>query len=390
MPEPPGVEHALGRIAARGPRSRRVYYFFLIILTACLAPAWANEQQARLDELHEQIEILQAHMADTRDDYGKLQQELRGVEREITALARQLGEVEGERKQRTRNLEQLRREQTQVQARLTEQKHRLARQIRATYIMGRQDYLKMLLNQEDPAYMGRILTYYDYFNRARARNIETLRATLARLERLTDEVDYAGRELGKVQKQAAARKQSLEQRKQERRRVLENLQAELAQREQHLDRLRADAASLEEFLRNPGVSGMGDNNFAAGKGSLPAPGQGEISAHFGAPRGSGLKWNGLLIAATAGSQVRSVAAGQVVFADWLRNFGQLVIIDHGGGYMSLYGHNRELYKQAGDRVEAGEAVAAVGDSGGREEAGLYFEIRRDGKPLDPEKWLAKE
>lgn len=372
----------------------------LVCAAACLSgPALSASDEpdevARLERIRQQISALQQQVADTRDRHGQLQAELQRIEQEIGQAATRIEAVEEQIAARQETLAGLnRRRQTQADG-LAEQRRALAAQIRAAYIIGRQDYLKILLNQEDPATVGRALTYYDYFNRARAEQIARIEQTLERIRIIEQGIAEESASLRNLRENQLAEQGELEKNHAERRQVLAHLSVTLENQEQELARRQQDKRHLESLLNT--VQGafrdfpMPDASepFGARQGHLPWPvNNGQIAHAYGSSRGVGsLKWQGVVINAAEGEPVRAVAAGRVVFAGWLRNYGQLLILQHGDGYMSLYGYNRSLHKDTGDWVESGETIASVGDSGGQQDSGLYFEIRRQGNPLDPRPWL---
>ena len=273
----------------------------------------------------------------------------------------------------------------------------VASQVRAAYAMGRQEYLKILLNQENPATVGRVVTYYDYLNKARSERIDSLGKTIKQLEQVRNEVEAETRRLSELREKRRQEKLALEQSRQEREQVIAQLKHEInsqdkrlagmLQDEQQLKALiRALADALEDIPAEPGNR----KPFGTLKGKLKWPARGPVLISYGSPRKLGkLRWQGVMIGAREGQEVHAVAGGRVAFADWLRGYGLMIIIDHGDGYMSLYGQNQSLYKETGDWVEAGEAIASVGDSGGVDQVGLYFEIRKDGHPTDPVRWCRR-
>jgi len=253
---------------------------------------------------------------------------------------------------------------------------------------------RILLNQEDPAKVGRTLTYYDYFNRARVRRIDNISITLERLEVLDLDIQQETQTISQLQAEQQQQKQRLENSNKERRKILRKLNKTYTNQSQRLQELQADERSLDQWLKQVEALDLPQDSklipFVQLKTQLPWPLQGKLLHKFGDARGVGtLQWQGLLIAAKTGAKVRSVATGRVVFADWFRNFGQLLIIEHDNAHMSLYGHNQSLYKKVGDLVKTGDVIASVGSSGGQQKAALYFELRKQGSPLNPLKWLAK-
>ncbi len=362
------------------------------------APAVAAEDavaRAReLAELRARIEQLQQRLEARRQQKTREQKALRAIDREISRTRRALQQT-GQRLREVRNrLQDLRRRQDGEHRRLAAQRDRLAREARAAYAMGREKQVKLLLNQEQPDTLGRMLVYYGYFSRARASKIHDIEASIDTLERLRTDIEASTRELTALQDSQRERVAELAAQKQERAAAVAALQRQLEKQGGALKQLRVDERRLQELVRSlqdllADIPADASHNkpFASLKGALRWPARGRISARFGAPRGdSGLRWQGVLITAPEGGEVRAVAQGRVAFADWMRGFGLLLIIDHGDGYMSLYGHNQALYKEVGEWVDSGEVVATLGASGGQNRAGLYFELRHKGRPVNPRKW----
>ena len=251
----------------------------------------------------------------------------------------------------------------------------------------------MLLNQENPNQIARMLKYYDYLNRARAQQIEQYSATIAELEAVEREIEKGTEQLVKDRSLLQTRHLALASIKKEREQTLLRLNATIIGKDAELKILIGDRERLKALLLRidrdiaslPAPSEV--LTFDRLKGSMALPVKGRISNRFGSTLNKGkLNWNGLFITATEGTPVYAIHYGRVVFSDWLRGFGLLLIINHGEGYMSLYGHNQTLNREIGDWVAAGEIIASIGNSGGFAESGLYFEIRYEGKPRDPQIW----
>lgn len=353
-------------------------------------------KEAELLKLRERIGALRDELNKVRTHYDRLRDELRKTEQAISSLVESLREVDSRMGEQTRRLAALQKRRGELEDSIAQQRRYLEQQIRAAYAMGRQEYLKILLNQQDPATLGRTLTYYDYLNRARSERINSLMATVRELEGVRKEIERERTRLAELRDEQQLQKQALEAKQAARADVLVRLKQELASKDQRLKGLLADekeleslllalAQALEDIPAEPG----NHRPFGQLRGKLPWPARGPILEGFGTPRLGNLRWQGVMIGAKEGQQVRAVSHGRVAYADWLRGYGYLLILDHSDGYMSLYGHNQSLLKGVGDWVEAGEAIATVGASGGSERSALYFEIRRDGKPSDPTKWCRR-
>jgi septal ring factor EnvC (AmiA/AmiB activator) len=260
---------------------------------------------------------------------------------------------------------------------------------------GRAERLKMLLAQEDPATLGRMLVYYRYFGLARAAHIAEVSTQLADLERLADDIDLRTRELAELESNQASEVARLDTARAERREAVAALENRIESRQEQLSRLEAQAQVLEKLLEELQRAArdfpmLAKQPFERTRGRLPWPVKGQVAARFGEPRAGGpLRWRGVLIAAPAGTDVRAPHYARVIYADWLPGMGLLLVLDHGDGYLSLYGHNERLYRAVGDQISPGDVIAAVGDAGGDARAGLYMEIRKGKTPLDPTKWLRK-
>ncbi len=376
-------------------------YLYLILASLLTLPsgtvqASANEQRAKLELLRERISGLRAQMASTSGERTELSKALQKSEQHIGRLARKLRVLEGRLARQKASLDELRGEQLQQQRALAEQRHALARQVNAAYAMGRQERLKILLNQQDPATVSRMMVYYDYLNRARAQKMDTIRRQMERLAQTEYEIQLEQRQLAYLQKEQQDELAAMRESQAVRQDVVARLTRELQDQGQQLGRLQADERDLktlirglEEALADIPASHPQQIEFSGLRGRLPWPARGRIVKRFGAPKLGNLVWDGVMISAPEGQEVRAVHHGRVAFADWLRGFGLLLIVDHGDGYMTLYGHNQSLFKEAGDWVEVNEPVALVGSSGGQEQAGVYFGIRHQGRAVNPAKWCRR-
>jgi septal ring factor EnvC (AmiA/AmiB activator) len=354
-----------------------------------------RESEAALSAVRKEIKELQDRIAreTTRRDEGT--RALRAAEVEIAAATRKLTEVRGDlRKQQTARRD-LAQQTLQTNRRLATEKEALARQVRSSYMTGREELFKLLLSQESPAALGRMLVYFDYYNRARSARIDAVSGELAGLGELERTSARVAADLAALETAQASEVAALEKSRSDRAAAVGKLDAEIRDGTAAVAKLRAEEQRLGDLvvrLRDvmAGFPVETDEPFAKLKGKLAWHVQGRVAGDYGQPRGGGpVKWNGVLLEAPAGTPVRAVFHGRVAFADWLQGLGLLVIVDHGGGYMSLYGHNEALLKESGDWVEPGESIAQVGDSGGQSRPGLYFEIRLNGEPVNPNPWIAK-
>jgi septal ring factor EnvC (AmiA/AmiB activator) len=279
---------------------------------------------------------------------------------------------------------------------LERERQLLGGQIKIAYITGRNDYLKLLLNQEDPARVGRMLAYYDYFNRARAANIRSVLDKVETIRQFQQNIQTETDLLMELKSRRIANSEELATWRESRQTILARLQNDISAKDQQLKSLKEHEKKLSTLLRQLDdnknlISTYQDSSpFGSLSGKLQWPVAGRLLNAFGDERrGPSLTWDGIRIAAAAGHEVHAVYNGKVVFSGWFRNLGLLLIIDHGDGYMSLYGHNQSLQKKSGDMVATGEVIAYVGDSGGQDVPAVYFEIRQNGKPRDPSFWCSR-
>jgi septal ring factor EnvC (AmiA/AmiB activator) len=368
-----------------------------LISIALLTPTPGGAQDARKTEaelkaLKAEIERVSSQLKSDRAARDRLARELRNAEMSVSDVRKSLDDLKDERAEHARKRAALAEDKRQRQANLARERESLAGQLRAAYLIGSEEPLKLLLNQKDPARAGRMFAYYSYFGRARAEQIDRITATLARLVQLDGELAAADERLAQLESERRAELGKLDGARARRGKVLASLQTEARERAQSLDRMKREQGALEKLLRELKRAIQRfppDTNTAFGRlrGKLAWPVAGQLVARFGEIRAGGVKWDGVVVATERGAAVRAVSQGRVVYADWLPGLGLLTIVDHGDGYLSLYGHNDRLYKAAGERVSAGEPVAAAGDSGGRARPELYFEIRKAGKPVDPRPWF---
>ncbi len=379
--------------------------FILVLLTVAIllgmlgpspAPAAsdAGASAAQLRKLRSDIKALRESLDKDRAKQGTLSRELHVTEVRIAKLTGGLHDLGAALADHRSRLQQLRTRQGDEQAALDHLRAGLARQVRAAYAMGRQEELKLILNQRNPATISRMLVYYRYIARARAKRIDEVRDHLQRLAEVQQSIDKETAQLTRLRDRRSDERDRLQKERASRAAVLARLQTRIESKSERLAHMTRNERQLQDLVQKlqkaladiPPQAGE-QRPFRDLKGRLPWPVAGHLLARYGAPReGSNLRWRGVFIAAAPGQEVRAVARGRVAFADWLRGFGLLMIIDHGDGYMSLYGHNQVLLKQVGDWVEAGEPIALTGDSGGVSHSGVYFELRSHGHTINPMHW----
>jgi murein hydrolase activator len=368
-----------------------------LVSAAVAAPEEANPAKAEADlkAVRSQIDRVRAEMERDAGRRDKLTRELEDTEKTVSGARGELDKLRRERALHTAKRAELAGKRRAEETALGERREALAGQIRAAHMIGQEEPLKLLLNQRNPAQTGRVLTYYQYFGRARASQIAAINSHIAELSSLDAALAEEEARLLALEEQRKAELSKLQSARERRGRALVTLEAESKNRAKELERLKDQQGGLEKLVRElrraleridrfPTDS---KDAFARLRGKLAWPAAGKLIASFGQTRAGGVKWDGVLLSGAQGTAVHAVYHGRVVYADWLSGLGLLTIIDHGDGYLSLYGHNERLYKEVGERVTAGDTIATVGDSGGRSTPALYFEIRRAGKPVDPRPWF---
>lgn len=377
--------------------------FIAVVLTCLLAtPGFARadeeaEYQAKLKEIQKQVDAIQKSIANQQAKRGKEVSALKKSELKIAAVAREIRAI-GRESQRARDeLSKLDLRSSELSDKLETHRQSLDLLLKTAYQTGRTPRVQLLLSQRDPALLSRMLTYYNYFNLARQREIQR---ALVLLDELSEVRATQERETQKLQQAHDAlrqQQQSMEQARQERKVSLAQIEKALSSKSGKLSQLQQDQRDLEALLDQLNkvfadipAHPLEQKPFKKLKGKLPWPTKGTLKARYNAPKGTAnLRWKGMFIGAKRGGNVQSIYYGQVAFADWMNGFGLVLIVDHGDGYMSIYANNEELHKTQGEWVVPGEVVATVGDSGGQSRSGLYFEIRRNGRPINPHKWVKK-
>jgi septal ring factor EnvC (AmiA/AmiB activator) len=354
-----------------------------------------NEVKQNMQRLSQQKDTLQGLLEDIDNRYGKTAALLKTLQTQID--------------QKRGSLDRIRLDVQAYQSEIDKLSKELAGQIRAAYAMGQQEKLKLLLNQQDPALSSRMMIYFNYINKERLKKLADIEEAVLHLDELDKlqqtETELLEKDLERKKSEQAA----LDEAKKQRSELLVQIANDFSSSEQQLsqlqeseNRLRSLMASLpitdeelavdaeqeKELSTSIENSSELKGDFSTLKGKLPWPVRGQLVQKFGSPRSEG-SWDGVLINASEGMEIKAVTRGKVVYAEWLRGYGLLTIIDHGQGFMTLYAFNQSLYKRIGDTVEAGDVIASVGQSGGRSQAGLYFGIRKKGVPIDPLEWCQR-
>ena len=417
--------------------------FLFILLSCAFTVAVAADQRAQTKQ-----EIAQAakDIAELKKQLSKIQQEkssaeqaLKKTETEIGELEKQVDDLQQQEKKTEQELDLLDKQKKKLHSSRLDQQKLIAIQARAAYQAGQQEPLRLLLNQQQPEKFSRNLTYYQYIGKARQQQINEFNETIRQITNISAQITEQQNNLAEQRASLLSKQESLKTLRQQRQQKVASLSQQQRKDTQSLNSRQADQAALNKVLQtieatlarqaqeareaerkrqrliaeqqrqqaeqlldkqpqpatgkqpqSPMVSTAithNGGNFSTVRGKLPWPVNGRLIAHFGSARGdTRSKWDGVLISSQAGTQVRAIHPGRVVFADWLRGAGLLVIVDHGDGYLSLYGHNQSILSRPGDMVQTGQAISTVGNTGGQDQAALYFAIRQKGKPADPTQW----
>jgi septal ring factor EnvC (AmiA/AmiB activator) len=351
-------------------------------------------QQQKRQQLQQSISRLQESIRKTRREKDSLTAELADSEREIGSLIAQLRQLDAQQLLLQENLRDLQRQQQELQRHLAASRNKLGQLLRSAYMAGRQERLKLFLNQQDPALLSRLLAYHDYISRERARQLQLLSQNMKKNRALAIQIEQQQTSLDQSRKQQQTKKESLQQHQAQRRHLLQLVDSRLQQQDQKLARWQEDERQLANLLKDlqhqfRGLDLPEQKGFQESKGKLIWPLSGKLLKGFDTHKIGNLRWDGVIIGAREGEEVRTVHAGRVAWADWLRGYGLLIIVEHGDGFMSLYGNNQSLFKETGDWVEAGEVIAQASGGGGRTKSGVYFGIRYQGKALNPARWCTK-
>jgi septal ring factor EnvC (AmiA/AmiB activator) len=375
----------------------------LPLLALVLAgPVWAQDssgelakiKEQELEEVRERISALKKSMDSAAEERDRLTGELQEIEIRIAEQRSRIRDLERDQQKTAARKAKLDAELAEREAHLDAESSALAAQVRSAYMSGNQEKIRLLLNQRDPATLGRLMAYYRYLNDYRAGNIEAVVEEIRKLEELRSQI---AAEEARLQNLAQTRYDELGRLNgslESRQALLASLRKRIDDEGKEVDRLAAQEqdlsrliAELTSILSDYPISS--EQPFSELRGKLTWPVAGTLVHDFGQPRAGGIRWNGVVLAAPRGREVRAIYHGRVAFADWLAGMGLLVIVDHGEGYLTLYGYNETILKDTGDWVAPGDVIATVGDSGGQSQAGLYFELRRGKKPENPRRWITR-
>lgn len=369
-----------------------------VALAFTSAPTLADEREHRrqLDTLQKQIRSVQEIINNRRGEHRRQQKALQEIEQAVATVHQNIARLEARNRELFGELESLSRREAELFSAIAKQREHIGRDLANAYRLGREEPLKLLLNLEDPHELSRSMRYYDYFLDARRQRIERFQGTLNELAEVRNAMGERQRALEEQRQHMAEEESQLREQLVLRQQTLESLQSEIARHDGELTELQTQQEELERLIRTiqEAITRLSPTEeqqpFVQRRGKLPWPTEGELKHRFGNRRSASLNWDGWLIRAEEGKPVRAVHGGRVVFSDYLRGHGLLIIIDHGHEYLSLYAHNQVLLKEIGEWIHAGEVVARVGNSGGLEQASLYFELRHRGKPTNPAPWFAPQ
>lgn len=376
---------------------------FIMLMHTPLAHAQNqdNETRKELSKIQQEIAQQKVAISSVNKKRQQLENQLKKDDLAIAKVAKALNNTNEQITNTQSSIDQLAKEISQLDRQKQQQEKALATQLRAAYSSGHHDYLKLLLSQDETKDVQRTITYYQYLNKARIEHIDEFKQTIDDLAAKTQLQQQQKLALIESKETQAQQKKSLEASNAERKRTVAALSNELLSSKQQLAKLIAEENNLVVALeklakaareaelaakRAKEKQAMELAGLKALKHKLQWPVKGRLSHSFGSQKHGYLKWKGVLLSAPVGREVKTIHNGTVLFSDWLKGYGLVTVVDHGNGYMSLYGHNQTLLKNVGDRVETGEPIALVGQSGGQSQAGLYFEIRHQGKAVNPKLW----
>ena len=377
-----------------------------------------------LSDIQEKIQALKKELDSNQEAHKDATDALKSSETAISSANKKLRDINQKQKQNKNALNSLKKQSLNLNEILSQQQQQLSNLLRQQYMHGGQTYSQLILQNKNPSAIARNVKYFSYIAKEHAKVIDGMQTNLVKVKKLNNQTATTLQEVANLKAKQEAEKKELEQQKQEKSKIVKTLSKQISAQRNEINKLKRDEKSLsnlverlakiipktmlkktkkatkkkqdkiddgsdEKIASNEATptDAYSGSNFAALKGKLHLPVRGDVTNRFGAAReDTGVTWKGLFIKAAEGNDVKTVADGRVVFADWMRGFGNMIIVDHGSGYMSLYGNNQAVLKQVGEEVNAGDAIASVGNSGGNESNGLYYELRRQSKPFDPMSW----
>ena len=385
---------------------------FCLVLGTWISQGYAEDLQSNgeLNKVESDINVVQQDMQRLSEQKDSLQSLLADIEKRYGETATVLKTLQIKIEQKRQGLEKIRQDMQRFQQEIEQLNTELAGQIKAAYAMGQKEKLKLMLNQQDPALSGRMMVYFNYINKERLKKLADLDAAVQHLGQLDIQKKSETELLERDLEQKKSEQVLLDDARKQRNALLAKISKDFSTSEHQLSQLQisentlrslmatlpvteeelaADAEQPKELSASIENAAELQGDFSTLKGKLPWPVNGRLAQKFGSPRAEEGSWDGVLIDAGEGMEIKAVTQGKVVYAEWMRGYGLLIIIDHGHGYMTLYAFNQSLYKKTGDTVAAGDVIASVGQSGGRDQTGLYFGIRKKGVPIDPLEWCRR-
>lgn len=348
-----------------------------------------QENKEKLTDIQRAIAKQESNIFDSNKKRSQLENRLKADDLAIAKVAKAIVDIENKQQASQNKIVELTTKKNSLSQQKKSQEKLLAKQLRSAYTTGQHDYLKLLLNQEQSEKIQRTVSYYQYFNKARIEEIEAFKVTIAELLEVTTQQQEQIEQLNSLKEEQTTQSDLLKKTKQQRTKTLASLSKKILSSKQQLTKLKAEENNLNDALKKLSElieSEIRLSGLSKLKRKLSWPVKGKVLHSFGSKKQGYLKWKGVMMSAPIGRQVQSIHNGTILFSDWLKGYGLLTVIDHGNGYMSLYAHNQTLLKSVGDRVERGEPIALVGQSGGQSQSGLYFEIRHRGKAVNPKFW----
>ena len=404
-----------------------VTFCLCVLSTSSFSAKKIDVAKEDLSDLHEKITVLKKELDNNQAAHKDAADALKDSETAISSANKKLRDINQQQNKNKNTLSTLKKQSLTLNENLGEQQKRLNSLLRQQYMHGNQSYTQLILQNKNPSEIARDVKYFSYIAKQHAKVIDDMQGSLVKVKALNNKTAEALREVAELKANQEAQKQTLVQQKQQKSKLVKTLSKQISAQRGEIKKLTRDEKNLSNLVErlakiipkkvkkvkqkiakpvDEGKDGKSNqviasneqtptnmysgSNFSSLKGKLRLPARGELTNRFGAKRDdTGISWKGLFIRATEGADVKTVASGRVVFADWMRGFGNLIIVDHGSGYMSLYGNNQAMLKSVGEEVTAGDAIASIGNSGGNESNGVYYELRRNSQPFDPMTWSVR-
>jgi len=355
-----------------------------------------KDKKVALQKLKEIISSFQQQAAQTKSQHQKELDALKDADRAVGRSKKELRSIENKLQGSEQRLARLAKQKSDKQKLMSENQFLLAEQIRSAHRLGERQSLQVLLNQQDPRAVSRTMKYFEYFNSARSGEISQAEKRIAELVNLESEIAKAQADLLPLREEQRAAIAGLNEQRQHQARVVSQLDRQLKDDQTKLNKLLVDRRQLEQLIDQLAKADIKDDGllaaepFKSRRGKLPWPTSGRLTELFGAAKTGSLTWDGVMISTKVGEPIRAIHSGRVVYADWLRGLGLLVILDHGDNYLSLYGHNETINKSIGDWVDTKEVLGTASKSRSGNQAEVYFGIRYKGKPSNPKKWCQRD